>query len=70
LPLEECKQALKEIQRVGKNAFITVDAWRTDEGKERMDAWNLTAETLMCVGDWKKLFKEVGYTGEYYWFIP
>jgi nucleoside-diphosphate-sugar epimerase/SAM-dependent methyltransferase len=70
LPLEECKQALKEIQRVGKNAFVTVDAWRTDEEKERMDCWNLTAETLMCVDDWKKLFEEVGYTGEYYWFIP
>ena len=45
LPLEECKQALREIQRVTKkNAFITVDAYRTTEEKNRMDMWNLTAK--------------------------
>lgn len=70
LPLEECKQALREIQRVSrKHAFITVDAWRNDEEKERMKKWNLTALTYMHVDDWKKLFAEVGYTGDYYWFI-
>lgn len=70
LPLEECKQAIKEIQRVTrKDAFITVDAWRTKEEKERMQKWNLTAETYMHVDDWKKLFVEVGYKGDYYWFI-
>ena len=70
LPLNECKQALREIRRVGKNAFIENDAWRTDEEKERMNIWNLTGETYMHVDDWKKLFEEVGYTGDYYWFIP
>lgn len=70
LPLEECKQALREIQRVGKNAFITVDAWRNDEEKKRMNSWNLTGLTYMHVDDWKKLFEEVRYTGDYYWFIP
>ena len=70
LKLEECKQALKEIQRVGKNAFVTVDAWRNDQEKEKMFQWNLTAETLMHVNDWKKLFKEVGYEGDYFWFFP
>ncbi len=71
LPIEECKQALREIQRVArKGAFITVDAYRTPEEKKRMDAWNLTALTYMHVDEWKQLFKEVGYTGDYYWFIP
>lgn len=69
LKLEECKQAIKEIQRVAKNAFITMDAWRNDDEKERMYKWNLTAETYMHVDDWKKLFAEVGYTGDYHWFI-
>ena len=71
LPIEECKQALREIQRVSRrDAFVTVDAYRTDEEKKRMDAWNLTALTYMHVDEWKKLFKEVGYEGDYYWFIP
>lgn len=71
LEIEECKQALKEIQRVSrKNAFITVDAYRTPEEKKRMDAWNLTAKTYMHVDEWVQLFKDIGYTGDYYWFIP
>ena len=70
LPLEECKQALREIQRVSrKHAFVTMDAWRTEEERERMMKWNLTALTYMHVDDWKKVFAEVGYTGDYYWFI-
>lgn len=70
LPLEDCKQALREIERVSrKYAFITVDAWRTEEERKRLLQWNLTALTFMHVDDWKKLFAEVGYTGDYYWFI-
>ena len=70
LPLEECKQALREIQRVSrKHAFITMDAWRMEEERERMMKWNLTALTYMHVNDWKELFAEVGYMGDYYWFI-
>ncbi|MBM4326028.1 MAG: class I SAM-dependent methyltransferase, partial [Deltaproteobacteria bacterium] len=70
LRLEECKQALKEIQRVTrKHAFITVDAWRNEEERASLLKWNLTALTYMHVDDWKKLFREVGYAGDYYWFI-
>lgn len=70
LPLEECKQALREIQRIGRSAFITVDAWTNSEEERRMRDWNITAQTLMHADDWKSLFREVGYTGDYYWFIP
>ena len=49
---------------------IIMDAYRTEEERERMDKWNLTALTYMSVDEWKKLFAEVGYTGDYYWFIP
>lgn len=71
LPPEDCKQSLREIQRVAKKgSFVTMDAYRTPEEKERMDAWNLTALTYMHVDAWKALFKEVNYTGDFYWFIP
>jgi hypothetical protein len=46
-----------------------MDAWHNDAEHERMLKWNLTALTYMSVDDWKKLFKEVGYSGDYYWFI-
>ena len=71
LPLEECKEALREIQRVTKkHAFITVDAYRNEEEKKSMREWNLTALTFMHVDEWVKVFEEVGYDGDYYWFIP
>lgn len=70
LPLEECKQALREIQRVsGGRAFVTMDAWRNEAERERLMKWNLTAKTYMHVDEWKALFVEVGYTGDFYWFI-
>ncbi len=71
LERQECGQALMEIERVSrKGSFITVDAYRNAEERERMYAWNLTAKTIMSVEEWIKFFKEVGYTGDYYWFIP
>ena len=70
LELLECKQALREIQRVSrKHAYVVVDAYRTQEEKQRLLDWVLTAKTFMHVDAWKQLFQEVGYTGDYYWFI-
>lgn len=71
LPLEECKQSLREIERVSKgNSFVVVDAYHNEEEKERLLKWNLTAQTYMSVKEWEAVFKEVGFTGDYYWFIP
>ena len=71
LEREECAQALQEIERVSrKGSYITVDAYRNAEEKERMNAWNLTAKTILSVNNWVQFFKEVGYTGDYFWFIP
>lgn len=70
LPLERLKVSLREIQRVSRrHSYITVDAWRNDIERENLFKWVLTAETMMHVDDWKKLFNEVGYMGDYWWFI-
>ena len=66
-----CKKALQEIQRVAKiGSFVTVDAYRNEEEKTRMYAWNLTAKTIMSVNEWINFFQDAGYTGDYFWFIP
>jgi ubiquinone/menaquinone biosynthesis C-methylase UbiE len=71
LPREDCGRALREIERVARRgAFVTVDAYRTEEERGRMLAWNLTAQTIMHVDEWKAFFAEQGYSGDYYWFIP
>ena len=54
LAKDECAMALQEIERVKRiDSFVTVDAFRNEEEKERMYAWNLTAKTIMSVEEWK-----------------
>ena len=62
--------ALSEIERVGKDAYITVDAYSTEEERQRVFDWNLTAQTILHVDGWKKLFKEAGYNGDFGWWVP
>ena len=70
LEIEECGQSLREIERVSRNAFITLDAYSNEEEKAAMEAWNLTALTVMHVDDWRDFFAQNGYKGDYYWFMP
>ena len=64
-------KALNEIERVSKkNKYICVESYRNEEEKKKMMAWNLTAKTIMSVDNWKSFFKEIGFKGDYYWFIP
>jgi SAM-dependent methyltransferase len=70
LPPEPCKQALREIQRVSRrHAFVTVDSWRNEQQRQQLLQWNLTALTYMHADDWVQLFAEVGYGGDFYWFL-
>jgi len=70
LELSDCKQALSEIQRVTrKHAYVVVDAYRTEDQRQRLLDWILTAKTFMHVDEWKQVFQGVGYSGDYYWFI-
>lgn len=68
---EELECALREIERTSRvGSFVTVDAFRNEEERELMEAWNLTAKTILHVDEWQELFARVGYTGDYYWFTP
>ena len=70
LPLDRCRTSLREIERVSRrHSFVTMDAWHNEAQRERMLAWNLTALTYMHVDEWQALFAEVGYTGDFHWFI-
>jgi SAM-dependent methyltransferase len=70
LELADCKQALREIQRVSRrHAFVVVDAWRNAEQERLLKQWVLTAKTYFHVAGWESVFREVGYAGDYYWFL-
>ena len=71
LEIDDLIKSLQEIERVARHgSFITVDAYRDEQEKVRMNAWNLTAKTVLHVDEWKALFEKAGYTGDYYWFMP
>jgi len=71
LAIDDCTRALSEIERVSRRgSFITVDAYRDEAERKRMEDWNLTALTILSVNEWIDVFKEAGYSGDYFWFIP
>ena len=71
LDLKDCKEALREMERVSKkHKFLTVDAYSNEKEKELMYSWNLTAKTILHTNEWKNLFLQTKYTGDFYWFKP
>lgn len=71
LEIDEFKIALSEMIRVTKkNSFLVLDAYRNEDEKKRLMSWNLTAKTILHIDEWIKIFKELGYKGEYDWFVP
>lgn len=70
LPIQYCRDAIKEIGRVSKGrSFVTLNSWRNRREKERLLKWNLTALSNYSVAEWKVILGEIGYQGDYYWFF-
>lgn len=65
LKVFELKQALGEIERVGKNKFVMVEAYRNDTELFNLQCWALTCESFFRPDEWIWLYKEYGYTGDY-----
>lgn len=70
LPRELCIVALREMKRLaGRNCFVQVDSYHTPEQKEIFESWVLTAKYYGYPEEWKEVFKEAGYEGDYFWTI-
>jgi cyclopropane fatty-acyl-phospholipid synthase-like methyltransferase len=66
----ECVQALGEIERLAPGkAYVQVDSYHTAEQRELFLNWVLTAHTHDYPDGWRKIFREAGYTGDYYWTV-
>lgn len=65
LKFHELKQALGEMQRVGKQSYLMLESFRNDLEFFNLECWALTAETLLGVQDWIWLYNEFGYEGDY-----
>jgi len=65
LRIYDLKTALSEIERVGKQGYVMVEAYRNSEELFNLECWALTCETFMRPDEWIWLYKEFGYTGDY-----
>ena len=69
-PRPRAIKVMQEIQRTsGGRAFVQVDSYHTPEQKEIFESWVPTADFYDYLQGWVELFKEAGYTGDYYWTI-
>lgn len=67
LNLRDVITAIREIQRVGNGkSFITLGAYRDEEGKKLFNWWTLLGATILHVDEWIEVLKEAGYTGDYH----
>ncbi len=69
--IEETKIAVSEIQRVSKGrSYIIVDAYSNQKEKKRMEQWQVAGHMVLSENQWIKIFEEVSFTGDYFWFKP
>jgi ubiquinone/menaquinone biosynthesis C-methylase UbiE len=62
--------ALREIERLAPGrAFVQVDAYHTPEQRELFMQWVLTAKYHDYPDGWFRVFREAGYTGDWFWTV-
>ena len=64
-----CNQKLRS-KRGLTPSFIKVNGYRNEEEKIELGKWNLVADTILHVDEWKRLFEEVGYNRDWEFFTP
>jgi SAM-dependent methyltransferase len=65
LSLPDLQNALAEIERVGRRAFIMVESYRNDRELFNLQCWALTAKTFLETTEWEWLLGYFGYFGDY-----
>ena len=58
-------KALGELNRVGKNGYITIESFRSDFELFNLQCWALTCQSFYAPDEWKWIFNHFGYTGDY-----
>ena len=59
-------KSLKEIQRVSKKSYIVLASGENDKERNKFYKWTLIGTSILLQKEWKKLFKNIGFTGDYY----
>lgn len=65
LPLHELNSALMEIERVGKNKYLVMESYRTEQELFNLQCWALTAASFLTPQEWSWFFDQSGYSGDF-----
>lgn len=65
LHIQELKKAVQEIERVGKQKYICVEGYRNEQELFNLQCWALTANAFFTPEEWKWLYRQFGYSGDY-----
>lgn len=57
--------SLNEINRVGKKSYIAVESYRNDQELFNLQCWALTCNSFFSKNEWKWIFKNNKYYGDY-----
>jgi len=61
----ELDKGIREVERVGKQKYIVVESYRTEEEKVNLMYWVLTGECFFSPEEWQWWFNHCGYTGDH-----
>jgi SAM-dependent methyltransferase len=61
----ELENTLKEIERVGRQGYVMVESYRSEQEQFNLQCWALTCESFFDVDEWVWLYDRFGYTGDY-----
>jgi len=57
--------AIKGIERVGKNGYIMVESYRSERELFGLQCWALTCESFFDKDEWIWIYDKIGYSGDY-----
>ncbi|HCU99468.1 MAG TPA: SAM-dependent methyltransferase [Chloroflexi bacterium] len=65
LRIFELKNALSEVERVGKSGYIMLESYRNELEQFNLQCWALTCESFFDHEEWPWIYDHFGYTGDY-----
>ncbi len=65
LRLPELESAIPEIQRVGRDGYIMLESYRSNTELFNLQCWALTAQSFLDVDEWRWLYQQLAYSGDY-----
>ena len=61
----ELEAALQEIDRVGRQGYVMVESYRSEQEQFNLQCWARTCESFFDVDEWIWLDDRFGYAGDY-----